>query len=65
MEEYVFADLYAWLEAHSGLSESFFKPTNVFTNTANTSSLNTNKTSQWPIIISSNNEKNRFYPKTY
>jgi hypothetical protein len=46
MEEYVFADLYAWLEAHSGLSQSHFKPTNAFTNTANTSSLNTIKTSQ-------------------
>jgi|RhiMetdeSRZDD1v2_1073273.scaffolds.fasta_scaffold97094_3 uncharacterized protein len=45
IQQYVLADIYSWLEAHSGLSESFFKPTNAFTNTANTSSLNTNKTS--------------------
>jgi uncharacterized protein len=45
IQQYVIADIYSWLEAHSGLSDSFFKPTNAFTNTANTSSLNTNKTS--------------------
>jgi dipeptidyl aminopeptidase/acylaminoacyl peptidase len=38
--EYVLADLYAWLEAHSGLSQSYFKPTITSTNIANTSSLN-------------------------
>ena len=27
IQEYVLADLYAWLEAHSGLSHFFFTPT--------------------------------------
>jgi hypothetical protein len=45
MEEYVFAELYAWLEAHSGLSQSYLKPISASTNMANTSSLNKNKTS--------------------
>ena len=45
IQQYVLADLYAWLEAHSGLSQSFFKPTSASTNIANTSSLITNKTS--------------------
>jgi dipeptidyl aminopeptidase/acylaminoacyl peptidase len=42
IEQYVLADLYAWLEAHSGLSHSY-----VTTSTlgANTSSLNINTTS--------------------
>jgi hypothetical protein len=43
IEQYVLADLYAWLEAHSGLSHSF--PTTTSTLGANTSSLNTNTTS--------------------
>jgi uncharacterized protein len=45
IQQYVLADLYAWLEAHSGLSQSFFKPTSASTNIANTSSLITNKAS--------------------
>ncbi len=39
IQQYVLADLYAWLEAHSGLSHSFANMG------ANTSSLNTNTTS--------------------
>ena len=42
IEEYVLADLYAWLEAHSGLSHSYVTPTTMIG--ANTSSLNTNTT---------------------
>jgi pimeloyl-ACP methyl ester carboxylesterase len=45
IEPYVLADLYSWLEAHSGLSQSYFKPTSASTDIANTSSLNTIKTS--------------------
>jgi uncharacterized protein len=41
---YVLADLYAWLEAHSGLSHSVATTTGSTTG-ANTSSLNTNTTS--------------------
>ena len=41
-EQYVLADLYAWLEAHSGLSHSYVTPTTMIG--ANTSSLNTNTT---------------------
>jgi uncharacterized protein len=43
-EPYVLADLYAWLEAHSGLSHSF-ATTPTSTIGANTSSLNTTTTS--------------------
>ena len=43
-EQYVLADIYAWLEAHSGLSHSFTTPA-AFTIGANTSSLNTTTTS--------------------
>jgi hypothetical protein len=43
-EHYVLADLYSWLEAHSGLSHSYFTPTVASTMGANTGSLNTNKT---------------------
>src|SRR5437660_12641165 len=43
IEPYVLADLYAWLEAHSGLSHSSF--TTASTIGANTSSLNTSTTS--------------------
>ncbi|MDQ6862716.1 MAG: hypothetical protein M3044_02710 [Thermoproteota archaeon] len=42
--EYVLADLYAWLEPHSGLSHSF-ATTAASTLGANTSSLNTNTSS--------------------
>jgi hypothetical protein len=42
-EQYVLADIYAWLEAHSGLSRSSVTTTS--TTGANTSSLNTNTTS--------------------
>jgi len=45
IQQYVLADIYSWLEAHSGLSQSYFKPTSASTDIANTSSLNTNKTS--------------------
>jgi uncharacterized protein len=44
-EEYVLADIYAWLEAHSGLSHSYVSTTTASTMEANTSSLNTNTTS--------------------
>jgi len=40
IEQYVLADIYSWLEAHSGLSHSY-----VTTTGTNTSSLNTNTTS--------------------
>jgi hypothetical protein len=42
IEDYVLADLYSWLEAHSGLSHSVATPTSAIG--ANTSSLNTNTT---------------------
>jgi uncharacterized protein len=42
-EQYVLADIYSWLEAHSGLSHSFATTTS--TVGANSSSLNTNTTS--------------------
>src|SRR5438067_11775776 len=44
IKQYVLADLYAWLEAHSGLSNSFATPT-ATSNTANMTSLSTNTTS--------------------
>jgi uncharacterized protein len=43
IEQYVLADIYSWLEAHSGLSHSFATTTSTIG--ANTSSLNTNTTS--------------------
>ncbi|MDQ6863599.1 MAG: prolyl oligopeptidase family serine peptidase [Thermoproteota archaeon] len=43
-EQYVLADIYSWLEAHSGLSH-FFATTSASTIKANSSSLNTNTTS--------------------
>ncbi|MGB7954589.1 MAG: hypothetical protein WCF23_11470 [Candidatus Nitrosopolaris sp.] len=44
IEQYVLADIYSWLEAHSGLSHSYVITT-TSTIGANTSSLNTNTTS--------------------
>jgi pimeloyl-ACP methyl ester carboxylesterase len=44
IEQYVLADIYSWLEAHSGLSHSYVT-TATSTIGANTSSLNTNATS--------------------
>jgi uncharacterized protein len=44
IEQYVLADIYAWLEAHSGLSHSYVT-TDASTIGANTSSLITNTTS--------------------
>jgi uncharacterized protein len=44
-EQYVLADIYAWLEAHSGLSHSFSTTATASSIGANTSSLNTNTTS--------------------
>jgi pimeloyl-ACP methyl ester carboxylesterase len=44
IEHYVLADLYAWLAAHSGPSQSYFTPTVASTLGANTSSLTTNMT---------------------
>jgi hypothetical protein len=39
IEPYVLADLYAWLEAHSGLSHPYIaNPTSTLTANANTSS---------------------------
>ncbi|MGB7954047.1 MAG: hypothetical protein WCF23_08705 [Candidatus Nitrosopolaris sp.] len=43
LEQYVLADLYAWLEPHYGLSHSYATATS--TTGTNTSSLNTNTTS--------------------
>jgi pimeloyl-ACP methyl ester carboxylesterase len=43
IEQYVLADLYSWLEAHSGLSDSYVTTTSTIG--ANTSSLNTSTTS--------------------
>ena len=43
--EYVLADLYSWLEAHFGLSHSYVTTSTPSAIGANTSSLNTNKTS--------------------
>ena len=45
IQPYVLADLYSWLEAHSGLSHSYVTPTATSTIGANASSLNTNTTS--------------------
>jgi hypothetical protein len=45
IEQYVFADLYAWLEAHSGLSDSYVTTSTASTIGANTSSSKTNTTS--------------------
>jgi uncharacterized protein len=45
IEQYVLADLYSWLEAHSGLSYSYVSTTTASNMGANTSSLNTNTTS--------------------
>jgi hypothetical protein len=47
IEQYVLADLYSWLEAHSGLSHSYVTTT-ASTIGANTSSFNTNTTSSGP-----------------
>jgi len=43
--EYVLADLYSWLEAHSGLTDSYVT-TSASTMGVIKSSLNTNKTSE-------------------
>ena len=43
IQQYVLADLYSWLEAHSGLSQSYVSTTSTIG--ANTSSLNTSTTS--------------------
>jgi uncharacterized protein len=45
IEGYALADLYSWLEAHSGLSHSYVTTTAASTMGANTSSLNTSTTS--------------------
>jgi hypothetical protein len=45
IEQYVLADIYAWLEAHSGLSHSYVTTATVSAIGANTSSLITNTTS--------------------
>jgi len=45
IQRYVLADIYSWLEAHSGLSHSYVITTTASTMGANTSSLNTNTTS--------------------
>jgi hypothetical protein len=43
--DYVLADLYSWLEAHSGLSRSYVTTSTASATEANTNSLNTNTTS--------------------
>ena len=45
IQQYVLADLYSWLEAHSGLSHSYVTTATASALGANTSSLNTNTTS--------------------
>lgn len=45
IQQYVLADFYGWLEAHSGLSHSYVSATAASTMGANPSSLNTNATS--------------------
>ena len=45
IQQYVLADLYAWLEAHSGLSRSNITTSTASAMEANTNSLNTNTTS--------------------
>ena len=45
IQQYVLANIYSWLEAHSGLSRSFTTTSTASTMGENTSSLNTNKTS--------------------
>jgi len=45
IEPYVLADIYSWLEAHSGLSYSYVSTTPASTIGTNSSSLNTNTTS--------------------
>lgn len=45
IQQYVLADLYAWLAAHSGLSRSQVTISPASTMETNTRSLNTNKTS--------------------
>src|SRR5229473_5843578 len=45
IQQYVLADIYSWLEAHSGLSHSYVITATASTMGANTSSLNTNTTS--------------------
>lgn len=48
IEQYVLADIYAWLEAHSGLSRSFVTTTATNHMAANVTSLSTNTTSKSP-----------------
>jgi predicted esterase len=45
IQQYVLADIYSWLEAHSGLSHSSVTTSATSTIGANTSSLNTNTSS--------------------
>jgi hypothetical protein len=45
IQQYVLADIYSWLEAHSGLSHSFVTSVTASTIGANTSSLNKGTTS--------------------
>ena len=45
IQQYVLADIYSWLEAHSGLSQPYLTPVVPSTTGTNTSSLNTNTTS--------------------
>jgi hypothetical protein len=45
IQQHVLADIFAWLEAHSGLSYSYITTTGASTIGTNTSSLNTNTTS--------------------
>ena len=45
IQQFVLADIYSWLEAHSGLSHSYVGTTPASTTGTNPSSLNTNTTS--------------------
>jgi uncharacterized protein len=45
IQQYVLADMYAWLEGHSGLSHSFVTATHTSTIGPNTSSVSTSTTS--------------------
>ena len=45
IQQYVLADIYSWLEAHSGLSDSYVTTSTAPAIEANTNSLNTNTNS--------------------
>ena len=65
IEPYVIADLYAWLEAHSGLSHSSVTTATASTIGANTSSLNTRLFLLQVLLVKDEISENLFrLPKT-